>query len=91
MGTHRLSVRPEAAATGDTAMTAGRELTAREREALAEAARPKGCGQCGRTFSNAAAWTVHLENGPGTRCLPGDAYGQLVQVDGVRRLPGAGR
>jgi len=53
-------------------------------EAIEEAMRPKGCRSCGRTFGNNAAWTIHLEHGgPGSRCLPGDAYGQLVDVDGV--------
>jgi len=68
----------------------GRERTAREQEAIEAARQPKGC-RCGRTFGNAAAWTVHFENGPGTRCLPDDARGQLVEVDGVWCLPGAGR
>jgi len=63
----------------------------RGREAAEEAARPKSCGRCGRTFGNATAWTVHFEQGPDSRCLPGDAYGQLVQVDGVWCLPGTAR
>jgi hypothetical protein len=60
-----------------------RELTAAaraEREAIQLASAAQGCGKCGRTLANAAAFAVHRDDG---RCLPDGAYGQLVQVDGV--------
>jgi hypothetical protein len=57
--------------------------------AAEEAAKPRGCRLCGRTFGGESAWTVHFEEGPGSRCLPGDAYGQLVNVDGVWLVAGS--
>jgi hypothetical protein len=56
----------------------------REAEAIAEALAPRGCQRCGGIYGNAAAYVVHFEQGEGSRCLPGDARGQLVEVDGVR-------
>jgi hypothetical protein len=52
-------------------------------EAISEALAPRGCGSCGMTFGSASAWTVHFEAGPGSRCLPPGARGQLAEVDGV--------
>lgn len=63
----------------------------RNREALEAAARPRGCGRCGRTFANSAAYSVHFESGEGSRCLPDDAFGQLEVRDGVWMLAGTGR
>jgi hypothetical protein len=54
-----------------------------ERDAIAEALKPRGCGSCGLTMGSASAWTVHFEHGPGSRCLPPGARGQLAEVDGV--------
>jgi hypothetical protein len=51
-----------------------------EREAIEAASAPVGCGHCGRTFANNAAYTVHQDRG---RCLPDGAHGQLVNVDGA--------
>jgi hypothetical protein len=59
------------------------------REAIEAAMRPKGCPPCGRTFGTRSAYEIHFEQGPGSRCLPGDAYGQLVEVDGVWCVPGS--
>jgi HK97 family phage major capsid protein len=67
----------------------GTTMTPTEQEAIEAAARPKGCGRCGRTFGNSTAYSVHFESGPGTRCLPGDAYGQLIEVSGVWCVPGS--
>lgn len=61
----------------------------RERVALDEAVRPRSCRGCGGTFANSVAYAVHFEGGEGSRCLPGDAYGQLVDVDGVWVLAGS--
>jgi hypothetical protein len=63
---------------------------AREREAIAAASAPRGCGRCGRTYASASAYAVHFEHGEGSRCLPGDARGQLEQVDGVWQRIGSG-
>jgi len=69
-----------------------RELTAAaraEREAVEAAMRPVGCRYgCGATFGSPGAYAVHFERGEGSRCLPGDARGQLVEVDGIWCLPG---
>lgn len=59
-------------------------------DAVTEAQRPRSCRACGRTFGSLAAWTIHFEAGPGSRCLPDDARGQLVLIDGVLCLPGSG-
>ena len=63
----------------------------RDQEAIAAATAPKSCQQCGGLFIGSAL-AVHLDGG---RCLPGDAYGQLVQVDGaawcLRGSPISGR
>jgi hypothetical protein len=64
-------------------------MTRTEHDALEEALRPRSCRRCGRTFGNGAAYAVHFESGENSPCLPGDAYGQLVQVDGVWCAPGA--
>jgi hypothetical protein len=54
-------------------------------KALAAATAPRSCPACGRLFIG-PAFTVHRDCG---RCLPGDAYGQLVQVDGAWVLRGS--
>ena len=64
-------------------------VTRTEQEAIEAALRPRGCGRCGRTFGNGTAYAVHFESGEGSACLPGDAYGQLEQVDGVWIVPGS--
>lgn len=66
-----------------------RDLTHREQEAAAEAMRRRGCGRCGRTFGSSAGYSIHFESGEGSRCLPGDAYGQLEERDGVWVLRGS--
>jgi hypothetical protein len=53
--------------------------------AIAEARQPNPCRRCGGLYIG-AAFTVHRD---GDRCLPGDAYGQLVQVDGAWHLRGS--
>jgi len=68
-----------------------RQADAAERAAIEAAAAPRGCGRCGRTLIGSAAWTVHFESGEGSRCLPGDACGQLEERDGVWVLAGPGR
>lgn len=58
-----------------------------EQAAVDQARRARGC-RCGRTFIG-SAYDVHLESGPGSRCLPGDAFGQIEQTaDGVWVLVG---
>ncbi len=64
-------------------------MEARAEQAIEEARRPRGCGRCGRTFANAVSYQVHDD--PAQGCLPGDAFGQLEQVDGVWQRIGAGR
>jgi hypothetical protein len=59
------------------------------REAIEEAMRPAGCPQCGATYGSSSAYLVHFEAGPGSRCLPGDARGQLIEIDGVYCTPGS--
>jgi hypothetical protein len=66
---------------------AAEQLRALE-DAIEAARQPRGCGRCGRTFGGATAWQVHFEAGEGSRCLPDDAHGQLVEVDGVWCRPG---
>lgn len=67
-------------------------MTRTEQEAIEEARRPRGCARCGRTFGDSIAYSVHFESGAGSRCLPGDCYGQLLEVDGIWCVPGtAGR
>lgn len=66
-----------------------REATAQEQGAVLAAAQPRGCERCGRTFADLASYTVHQD--PVQGCLPGDAYGQLEEVDGVWRRIGSGR
>lgn len=53
------------------------ELEAAAAEALADVA----CSRCGRTFEGRAAYTIHDDHG---RCLPGEAYGQLVELEDGR-------
>lgn len=60
-----------------------------EREAVEAAMRPVGCRACGATYGSPSAYQVHFESGEGSRCLPGDARGQLVDRDGVWCLPGS--
>jgi len=60
-----------------------------DQEAIEAAARPRSCSRCGGTYGSASAYTVHFESGEGSRCLPGDARGQLVSIDGVWCLPGS--
>jgi hypothetical protein len=59
---------------------AGERITvssARERQLLAQAMADITC-TCGRTFEGGTgAFTIHRDMG---RCLPGDAFGQLVQL-----------
>lgn len=64
------------------------EAARQQREAVAEALRPKGCGSCGQTFGTMGAYLVHFETGEGSRCLPPGARGQLAERDGVWCLPG---
>lgn len=52
---------------------------ARDQAALDDARRARSCRKCGRTYLGSAI-DVHQD---GDRCLPGDAYGQLVLVDGA--------
>ena len=59
-----------------------------EREAIEAAMRPVGCRACGQTYGSGGAYLVHFEFGEGSRCLPGDARGQLVEISGVWCLPG---
>ena len=66
-----------------------REAAAADRAAIEEARRPRGCRKCGRTFADLASWTVHRDPGWPGGCLPGDALGQLVDVDGVLCLLGS--
>lgn len=56
---------------------------ARQQAAIEQVLKPRGCSACGGIYGSASAWTVHFEQGEGSRCLPGDARGQLVEVDGV--------
>jgi hypothetical protein len=58
-----------------------------ERDAIAEAQRPVGCRACGATYGSQGAYVVHFESGEGSRCLPDDARGQLVDVSGVWCIP----
>ena len=69
-------------------MTPAEQVTARDQAAIEAARRPRGCARCGRTFGNGTAYAVHFESGEGSACLPGDAYGQLEQRDGVWVVPG---
>ena len=62
---------------------------ATDREAIEAAMRPVGCRSCGQTYGSSGAYLVHFEQGEGSRCLTGDARGQLVDVDGVYCLPGS--
>lgn len=64
-----------------------KDTVSRDADELAEALKPRGCGSCGGFYGSASAYTVHFEQGEGSRCLPGDAHGQLEQVDGVWVLP----
>ena len=66
----------------------GREQTAREQEALAEAARPRSCpGRCGRIFAGVSALEVHRDQ---NRCLPDHITESLLTiVDGVYVLRGS--
>ena len=50
-----------------------------EQEAVAEAQRARGCLSCGGTYVG-SAFEVHFQDGPGSRCLPGDARGQIVRA-----------
>lgn len=59
-----------------------------ERDAIEAAMRPVGCRTCGQTYGSTGAYTVHFEDREGSRCLPGDARGQLVEISGVWCLPG---
>jgi hypothetical protein len=65
------------------------EAARQQQEEIDEALKPKGCGSCGQTFGSAGAFAVHYQDGPGSRCLVGDARGQLVDRDGVLCLPGS--
>ena len=66
------------------------EAAQRDREAIDEALKPRGCRSCGLTFGSAAAWRVHFEGQPGAGCLPPGAFGQLQQNDaGVWCIPGS--
>ena len=64
-------------------------MTAADQAAIEAAMRPRGCGRCGRTFGSGAAYAVHFESGEGSRCLEGDARGQLISVSGVWCIPGS--
>jgi hypothetical protein len=55
-------------------------------DALADAQRPRGCPDCGRTFLGSSAFTVHKD--PAAGCLPDGAYGQLENRGGVWARPG---
>jgi hypothetical protein len=70
-------------------MRAFSEQARAEREQLEAAMRPVGCRGCGATFGSRGAYITHFEQGEGSRCLPGDAHGQLVDRDGVWCLPGS--
>jgi hypothetical protein len=45
--------------------------------AAAEAMADVTCARCGRVFEGRAAHTIHDDRG---QCLPGEAYGQLVEL-----------
>lgn len=79
---------PEGEAMGN-ASRALREAEARDRAAVAEALRARGCGSCGGVFGSAAAFTVHRERDWPGGCLPPGALGQLAEVDGVWVIPGS--
>lgn len=65
------------------------EAARAEREAIEAAMRPVGCRSCGRTYGSRSAYLVHFQAGEGSRCLDGDARGQLVERSGVYCLPGS--
>jgi hypothetical protein len=54
-----------------------------ERAAIEAASKPRGCNSCGRMFADPSAYVVHRDPGWPGGCLPGDALGQLVDIDGV--------
>lgn len=58
----------------------------RDQADIDEALKPRGCGWCGGVYGTAASFQVHRDDG---RCLPGDACGQLTDIDGVWFLPWA--
>lgn len=64
-----------------------RDRTAAEREAALTASQAQGCRQCGNTYGSLAAYQVHRDPGWPGGCLPDDACGQLVRVDGVWLTP----
>jgi hypothetical protein len=67
-----------------------REQSAQDRQAVLEASQPRSCPACGSRFADHASLTVHRD--PSQGCLPGDAYGQLEESDGVwRRIGTAAR
>lgn len=69
----------------------GRQAAGADREAIEAARSARGCRSCGKTLIGSAAWLVHFEQGEGSRCLPGDAHGQLEETpDGVWILLGSG-
>ena len=67
-----------------------REQSEQDRNAAMEALQPRDCPACGRRFADHASFTVHRD--PSQGCLPGDAFGQLEESDGVwRRIGTAAR
>lgn len=58
--------------------------------AVADAQKPWSCRACGRLFIGRSAYSVHFESGEGSRCIDGDARGQLEELDGAWIMRGSG-